>query len=195
MTRPGELAGGLQPAIASGLTCIGRDGRRQRGGPDAPCPPARYAALLLYLRIRPAPLPACAPPGFFVEDSQGCRSGMRGDAIAEVKEEDRVAGRGTRSNCVTPCPTAVPICAQADLSSRPLLAETRLPRQSRRAPAPAAELLSQVRRRLQAGCCRSLMATRAAANDPERSLPSAIPQPQSGRSTSPFSGRRRRPLH
>ena len=119
---------------------VGRYGRRQRGGPDAPCPPVRYAALLLYLRIRPTPLPACAMLGFFVEDTQRCCSGMRGDAIAEVKEEDRVAGRGTRSNCVTPQHTAVPISAKADRRSRPLLAERSRSRHSRRRRVPTPEL-------------------------------------------------------
>lgn len=103
------------------LPGIDRDGRGQPGGPDAPCPSARYAALLLDLRIRPVPLPADATLGSYIEDNtrRYC-SGIRGGAIAKVKEEDRAAGRGTRSNCVTAHPTTIPIYAKTDLCSRPL---------------------------------------------------------------------------
>ena len=55
--------------------------------------------------------------GLFVEDTRSCCSGMRGDAIAKIKEEGRAAARGTRSNCVPPRPTAIPTSVEADLRS------------------------------------------------------------------------------
>lgn len=105
--KPDVGAGRALRALCHPKRTFRRDGRGQRGGPDAPCPPVRYAALLLYLRIRPTPLPACATPGLFVEETQQCRSGMRGSAIAKVKEEGRAAARGTRSNCAPLRPTAM----------------------------------------------------------------------------------------
>ncbi|MCE4536334.1 hypothetical protein LXT12_03575 [Pelomonas sp. P7] len=84
-----------------------------RGDAIATCPPGRYASLLLYLRNCAPPHPTAALLGFLDEQAGRCASGQWGGPDAQVKEEGRVADRGTWS--IRPAPLPAPIPTESPL--------------------------------------------------------------------------------